>query len=125
MDFVAALETHPAGPKHDLTKRFGRLVAAHRRRKGMTQESLASAAEMSIDMISRIESGGTGARFPSIEKLAAALGVDAAELFTPDLPSGALQRRQLTDVTARLAGLSDTDLAWVGSVLGAVLKTRS
>jgi transcriptional regulator with XRE-family HTH domain len=66
----------------DLRKRFGELLAAHRRRRGMTQEDLAEAAGLSVDMISKIEVGATGARFPSIERLAKAGQVDPAELFT-------------------------------------------
>lgn len=110
---------------HELRKRFGRLVAAHRRHRGLTQEALVRATDLSVDMIARVETGGTGASFPTIERLAEALHVDPAELFTPDLPKGALQRRPFTDVTARLAPLSDKDLVWVGAVLDAALKPRS
>jgi transcriptional regulator with XRE-family HTH domain len=48
----------------DLRKRFGRLLAAHRRRRGFTQEALAEAADVSPDTIAKIEIGATGARFP-------------------------------------------------------------
>ena len=67
---------------NDLRRRFGRLLAAHRRRRGFTQEALAEAAEVSTDTISKIEIGATGARFPVIERLANALEIDPAELFT-------------------------------------------
>ena len=108
----------------DLRKRFGRLVNANRRRCELTQQQLADATGISIDMINRIERGVTGARFPNIEKLAVALNVDPAELFTADLPAGAGQRRALTDITSRLSTLSDRDLAWVDHLLDAALKTR-
>jgi transcriptional regulator with XRE-family HTH domain len=107
-----------------LRQRFGRLVAANRKQAGMTQDALAAAAGLSVDMVSRIEAGATGARFGTIEKLAEALGVDAAELFTPELSPGARQRAALSNVTARLASLSDRDLAWVSDVLDAVLRAR-
>jgi transcriptional regulator with XRE-family HTH domain len=109
----------------DLRKRFGRLVAAHRRRQGMTQEDLAQRAGVSTDMIGRIETGGTGARFPTIQKLAEALKVDPAELFSSEVPRGALDRKSLVDITARLAGLSERELSWVGGLLDAALKPRS
>lgn len=108
----------------DLRKRFGRLVAAHRRRAGMTQEALAEAASLSSDMITRIEAGQTGARFPSIERLAEALDVDPAELFTSELPTGSLQSPALAEITAKLATLNDRDLAWAGNLLDAALKPR-
>ena len=70
----------------ELRKRFGGLLAAHRRRVGMTQESLATASGVSPDMIARMESGATGARFHTIVKLSEALGIDPAELFTHEIP---------------------------------------
>lgn len=109
----------------DLQRRFGLLVAAHRRRQKLTQEALAERAGLSVDMITRVEGGNTGASFASIERLAEALEVDPAELFSSDIPKGALQRRALTAVTARIAGLPDRDLAWVGDLLDVALKRRS
>ena len=107
----------------DLRQRFGRLVAANRRRKGWTQQHLADQSGVSLDMINRIERGVAAARFPNINKLAEALEVDPAELFTPDLSSGA-QRRALTNLIARLSALPDRDLEWIGRLLDVALKPR-
>jgi predicted transcriptional regulator len=49
----------------DLGKRFEELLAAHHRCRGLIQEDLAEAAGLSMNMISKIEVGTTGARFPS------------------------------------------------------------
>lgn len=108
----------------DLKKRFGRLVLANRRRRGLTQQALADRAEMSLDMIHRIERGTTTARFLTIAKLAAALEVDPAEFFTPDLPNGVADRQAVTNIVARLSALSDRDLEWVDRLLDAALKPR-
>lgn len=108
----------------DLRRRFGNLVAAHRRQQGLTQEALATSASLSVDMVSRIEAGASGARFPTIEKLARALQVDPAEFFSANVPSSALERALLTDICARLAKLDDDDLKWVANVLAVVLKHR-
>lgn len=108
----------------ELRTRFGRLVASHRRRHGWTQEELSSRAGLSVDMISRIEAGATGARFTTIDKLAGAFAVDPAELFSPNIPGSALERPKLTAIMSRLAALSDKDLDWLSSVLDAVLKHR-
>ncbi|GGI90750.1 hypothetical protein GCM10007973_28840 [Polymorphobacter multimanifer] len=110
---------------YDLRKRFGRLVAAHRKRSGMTQETLAASADLSPDMIGRIEAGRTGARFPSIERLAAALQVDPAELFTTELPTGKARGAAFVDLIARLDSLSERDISWVDQLLSAALKPRS
>lgn len=106
----------------DLRIRFGRLLAANRRKRGLTQDALSGASGVSVDMIGRIETGGTGVSFTTIEALAAALQIDPAELFWPDIPAGALQRHKLTDLTTRLAGLSDRDLDWIASILESILK---
>lgn len=108
----------------ELKKRFGKLVAAHRRRRGLTQEALAAAAELSPDMIARMEAGATGARFTTITKLAAALQVDPGELFSTEVPAGALERQELTEITTRLATLNDRELRWLSGVIDAALRKR-
>ncbi len=108
----------------ELRTRFGRLVKAHRLRLGLTQDALAERANISTDMISKIEGGNSGARFGVITQLACALELDPAELFTPDLPAGQLQRSKLNDITSRLASLDDSDLQWLSGVLDAALRPR-
>jgi transcriptional regulator with XRE-family HTH domain len=105
----------------DLRKRFGELLAAHRRRRGLTQEDLAEAAGLSVDMISKIEVGATGARFPSIERLAQAVQVDPAELFTSDLPTGSMNRGAFGEISAKLAPLPESDLVWISALLDVAL----
>ena len=108
----------------DLRRRFGQLVAANRRRRGLTQEQLAEAADISSDMVAKIEAGASGARFPVIERLAAALQVDPAELFTTELPSGAIRDRAFLEMSTRLAGLSGPDLTWLSRIVEAALAPR-
>lgn len=108
----------------DLRKRFGRLVAVHRRKAGLTQDQLAAAASVSVDMISKIETGATGARFPLIERLAEALRIDPAELFTTELPSTNRRNPIFTALSIRLAGLNDDDLVWINGVVEAALKQK-
>jgi transcriptional regulator with XRE-family HTH domain len=106
----------------DLRKRFGELLAAHRRRRGLTQEDLAEAAGLSVDMISKIEVGATGARFPSIERLAQAVQVDPAELFTSELPKGSMNRGAFGEISAKLSSLPESDLAWISALLDVALR---
>lgn len=108
----------------DLRRRFGRLLAAHRKQRRMTQEALATAADLSVDMISRIEGGLTGVRFTTIERLADALQIDVAELFTTELPTGTPRSDAMIELTARLASLSDRELVWVDQLLDAAMKPR-
>lgn len=104
-----------------LRTQFGRLVSAKRRERGWTQDQLSEHAQISVDMISRIEAGTTGARFTTIDKLASALEVEPEEFFSP---KGALDRPKLNVIVTRLARLSDDDLDWLDDVLAAVLKHR-
>lgn len=113
------------GDASELMGRFGRLLAAHRKRLRMTQAQLSDASGISIDMIVRIEGGGTGVRFPNIQKLADALDIDPAELFTSEVPHGKLSRPKLSTLTARLTALSDGDLQLVSELVDVALKARS
>ncbi len=108
----------------DLRIRFGRLLAAHRRRAGMTQQELAEAVDASVYMISKIEGGVSGTRFAMIERLAQALAIDPAELFTADLPSSGLRRPAYGRVADRLLELDEPELEWIGGVIEAALKAR-
>lgn len=107
----------------NLKQRFGQLVAAHRRRLGWTQRKLAEAADLDEDTIGRIEIGRRGVSFGTIEKLATALKVDPAELFTSELPGSALERRT-GNITAKLAGLTPEEISWLTGVVDAALKPR-
>jgi transcriptional regulator with XRE-family HTH domain len=105
----------------DLRKRFGRLVAVHRKRSGLTQEALAEAADVSIDTIAKIEIGATGARFPVIQRLSKALDVDPAELFSTEVPGGVLNRGIFGQISMRLAQLNESQLLWAKNLLEAAL----
>ncbi|KAA5803593.1 helix-turn-helix domain-containing protein [Alkalicaulis satelles] len=108
----------------ELQTRFGRLVAAHRRRVGMTQQQLAEAVDASVYMISKIESGASGTRFAMIERLSSALEIDPAELFTADLPRSALQQSGYGRISRQLLELEPDELEWIGGVIEAALKSR-
>ena len=100
-------------------RRFPPQIIAHavwlyfRRRQGLTQEGLAEAADLSPEMVAKIETGKSGARFPVIERIAGALDIDPAELFTTQLPSGAFQKGAIGALSLRLASLSEGDLLWI------------
>ena len=107
-----------------LRQRFGNLVAAHRRRLGITQAVLSARAGLTPDMISRIETGGTGVTFPTMEALARALEVDPAELFNLDPSTGSDRRPAMIDLVSRLAKLDDEDLSWAADLLTAALSSK-
>ena len=109
----------------ELRKRFGTLVAAHRKRRAMTQAQLAEAAGLSPTMIVRIENGSSGTRFPAIERISRALDVDPSELFVVESNRRGRTRPTLVDINTKLTGLSDKDLSWVSNLLDVALRSRA
>jgi DNA-binding XRE family transcriptional regulator len=63
-----------------LGRALGVAVKRLRNEKGMTQEALAHAAEVSLVTLARIESAGHNSKLETIAQLAGALGISAAEL---------------------------------------------
>lgn len=106
----------------DLQARFGALVTKHRKLAKKTQEQLAEETEISVNMITRIEAGGTGVRFPNLVRIANALRVDPAELFTAAIPSGHLAQGPLKELLPQIANLPEKDIQKAVDVLKAVLK---
>jgi transcriptional regulator with XRE-family HTH domain len=64
-----------------LKMRFGIRLKSLRTERGLTQEQLADATELSIESISNIERGIFGPRFDNLEKIAAALNLEVMQLF--------------------------------------------
>ena len=60
---------------------FGKRLRILRKRKGMTQEQLAEAADISVDFLSLVERGVNAPSFATLERIANALGVPEKELF--------------------------------------------
>lgn len=112
------------GDREPLQKRVGKLLRAARKAKGWTQARLAEESRTSYDMVVKMELGRTGARFPTIERLADALEIDPGELFIAAPYPGA-SRTPLNDLMATLATLPPGDLAWLRGVVEAALKPKS
>jgi transcriptional regulator with XRE-family HTH domain len=108
-----------------LSRHFGRLVANHRHREGISQQKLSERAGLSPGMVAKIESGVTGVRFPVIIKIAHALDVDPIELFYSSMPKGKLHQGKMRELIVRLEGLSETELEWVHGLLTVALKATA
>lgn len=65
----------------ELSAVFGRRLKEARKRCRLTQEALAGAISMSIDMVGRLERGTSQPSFETIARLCNTLDVDAAFLF--------------------------------------------
>ena len=64
-----------------LKRRFGSRLKSLRTGRGLTQEQLADATELSIESISNMERGIFGPRFDNLEKIASALNIEVRQLF--------------------------------------------
>src|SRR5689334_15695134 len=83
---------------------FGAALRRLRRQKGLTQREVAARVPMSAGNLSRLETGGQGPPADeTIERLAAALDVDATELLTiagRSISGAAFERAVLEELRA-------------------------
>ncbi len=66
----------------DIEYRFGRAIRRRRRELDLSQEELAERAELHRNYVSGIETGTRNPSLKNIEKLAKALDISIARLFT-------------------------------------------
>ncbi|HET6437266.1 MAG TPA: helix-turn-helix transcriptional regulator [Anaeromyxobacter sp.] len=71
-------------PRRDDLRRLGERIREHRRTKGLTQESLAQALDLSVAYVSLIERGGRNPPYTTVLAIARALGVPPAKIVTDD-----------------------------------------
>lgn len=103
---------------------FGTHLRQARKLKGWTQSELAEAAELSLDMIGRMERGTASPSLETIEALAAALDVGPATLFggRTDASRSGKRAKILERIDGRLAKANDQELALVERVITAALS---
>jgi DNA-binding XRE family transcriptional regulator len=78
---------------NSLRKQFGLRVLQIRHDLGKSQEDFAEMIGMSVDFLSLIERGRNAPSFEKLERMAAALRVPVAYLFTFDRPSSQTRNR--------------------------------
>lgn len=104
----------------ELRTLFGSRVRHYRKQRGLTQAAVAEASGLSLETITRIERGVVGVRFDAAERIAKALGVPPAALFSLDDILHANPR--LRPFLDRLLVLSDAEIVWVVDLLDTALK---
>jgi len=67
-------------PKREDLRHLGERVRDHRRNKGLTQEALAQALDLSVAYVSLIERGGRNPPYTTVVAIARALGVAPARI---------------------------------------------
>lgn len=76
--FLSVISMNMAQTNH---RKFGKLVKDWRESKGLTQEKLAFAAEISVTYMSKIENGLANVSLDTICKLAKGLRISVSELM--------------------------------------------
>jgi ribosome-binding protein aMBF1 (putative translation factor) len=71
-------------PKRDELRRLGERVREHRRTRGLTQEALAEALELSVAYVSLIERGGRNPPYTTVVAIARALGIPTARIVSEE-----------------------------------------
>ena len=99
---------------------LGKNIRALRRSKGMSQEKLAEAADLSPNYIGMIERGEKTLSLESFVNIANALGASADVLLSDLLVSGYTVKSSL--LTERIEKLSETDRRMIYDVIETLIK---
>jgi transcriptional regulator with XRE-family HTH domain len=71
-------------PRREELRRLGDRVREQRRNRGLTQEALAEALDLSVAYVSLIERGGRNPPYTTVVAIARALGVPATRIVAED-----------------------------------------
>lgn len=71
-------------PRREELRKLGERVREQRRTRGMTQEALAEALDLSVAYVSLIERGGRNPPYTTVVSIARALGVAPARIVAED-----------------------------------------
>ena len=91
----------------------------------MTQSHLAESADISTDMISRLERGLVRPSFAAVARIADALEVPVSVLFggQPLDPEGSMRReRRLLEILQLLTNVETDDLPWIIGLIRSALR---
>lgn len=109
----------------DLKVVYGRRLRLYRKEKRWTQSKLAEEANLSLDMVGRLERGQAAPSFESMARISTVLGVPPAHFFaTHDgIGEGSSEHDVLFDrITGALAGLDTDQLKRFGRMLDVMLS---
>jgi transcriptional regulator with XRE-family HTH domain len=71
-------------PRREELRRLGERVREQRRNRGLTQEALAEALDLSVAYVSLIERGGRNPPYTTVVAIARALGVPMSRIVLDD-----------------------------------------
>ncbi len=71
-------------PRREELRRLGSRVREHRHDRGLTQEALAEALDLSVAYVSLIERGGRNPPYTTVVAIARALGIPMSRIVNDD-----------------------------------------
>lgn len=78
---MASKAKTPKDPRREDLRKLGERVRSARRNRGLTQEALAEALDLSVAYVSLIERGGRNPPYTTVVAIARALGASTIEIF--------------------------------------------
>lgn len=108
----------------ELRKVLGLRLRQARKVRGWTQAALADNADLSLDMIGRLERGQVAPSLDTVERLAVALSISPASLLGGELAavSDGAKGQVLARLNGMLSTLSAKDLEWVESLIKVAMR---
>lgn len=105
-----------------LSDRVQRHIRELRKERGLTQEQVCELAGVSVDAVTRIESGTRTPTLPTLERLARALDVSPAQLLDPSIGIGVPPSRSSTS-SDRIAALLEGEPPDVQRAIETIVAT--
>jgi transcriptional regulator with XRE-family HTH domain len=108
-----------------LQQQVGDLIRHHRERAGITQSQLAELTGRSVEMIGRLERGGTSPSFETLAQLSLALTTPVRDFFGAGAFEAAAGRSDpLQRLVHTLSSLDQADLEWIERLLQVALGRK-
>jgi transcriptional regulator with XRE-family HTH domain len=112
-------------PRRDPGTTMAGQIRRYRKERGMTQSGLAESADLSTDMISRVERGIVRPSLGTVIRISETLEVPLSVLFggRPLDPEGTMRReRRLLEALQLLTNVETDDLPWIVGLIRSALR---
>lgn len=107
---------------------IGEQIRYYRRKNGISQETLALIAEVNPAYVGQIERGMKSPTINTLKKLADALGISLATLFTPipnfEEPLSEIRKHETEKIMLSINRLNDSELILLSQLITDIINFR-
>ncbi len=107
---------------------IGEQIRYYRRKNGISQETLALIADLNPAYVGQIERGTKSPTINTLKKLASALGVSLATLFSPisniELPLSEIRKHETEKIMLSINRLNDNELILLSQLITDIINFR-